>query len=144
MLKKILSITGKPGLFKIVSNGKNALIVEDILSHKRFAAHGRDKIVSLGDISMYTTGEDVPLPEIFEKARELYDTKPVDFKTLQAEGKLREEFEKVLPDFDQDRVYDGDIRKFFSWYNLLLQAGITEFVDQEAPDAGQSGEAGEE
>ncbi len=131
MLKTILSITGKPGLFKIITNGKNMLLVEDIISHKRFPAHSRDKIVSLGDISMYTEGEDVPLPEIFENARKLYDGKPVDVKALQADGNLRDEFARVLPDFDRDRVYDGDIRKFFSWYNLLLQAGITEFVAKE-------------
>ena len=125
MLKTILSITGKPGLFKIISNGRNMLLVEDIISHKRFPAHSRDKIVSLGDISMYTTGDDVPLPEIFENAKKVYDGNQVDVKAMQKEGTLREEFAKVLPDFDRDRVYDGDIRKFFTWYNLLLQAGIT-------------------
>lgn len=128
MLKTILSITGKPGLFKIISNGRNMLVVEDIISHKRFPAHGRDKIVSLGDISMYTSGDDVPLPEIFESAMKVYEGKPVDVKAMQAAGTLRDEFAKVLPDFDRDRVYDGDIRKFFTWYNLLLQAGITEFT----------------
>ncbi len=125
MLKTILSITGKPGLFKIISNGRNMLLVEDIISHKRFPAHSRDKIVSLGDISMYTSGDDVPLPEIFENAKKVYDGNQVDVKAMQKEGTLREEFAKVLPDFDRDRVYDGDIRKFFTWYNLLLQAGIT-------------------
>lgn len=128
MLKTILSITGKPGLFKIISNGRNMLLVEDIISHKRFPAHSRDKIVSLGDISMYTSGDDVPLPEIFENAKKVYDGNQVDVKAMQKEGTLREEFTKVLPDFDRDRVYDGDIRKFFTWYNLLLQAGITTFT----------------
>ena len=93
MLKTILSITGKPGLFKIITNGKNMLLVEDIISGKRYPAHARDRIVSLG------------------------------------------EFAKVLPDFDRDRVYDNDIRKFFSWYNLLLQAGFTAFKDPEPADA---------
>lgn len=131
MLKTILSITGKPGLFKIVTNGKNMLLVEDIISHKRIPAHSRDKIVSLGDISMYTLGEDVPLAQILENARKLYEGKSVEVKALQEAGKLREEFAKVLPDFDQDRVYDGDIRKFFTWYNLLIQAEITDFVEAE-------------
>lgn len=120
MLKTILSITGKPGLFKIISNGRNMLLVEDIISHKRFPAHSRDKIVSLGDISMYTSGDDVPLPEIFENAKKVYDGNQVDVKAMQKEGTLREEFAKVLPDFDRDRVYDGDIRKFFTWYNLQV------------------------
>ncbi|MBD5232494.1 MAG: DUF5606 domain-containing protein [Muribaculaceae bacterium] len=135
MLKTILSITGKPGLFKIVTNGKNMLLVEDIISGKRFPAHSRDKIVSLGDITMYTETEDVPLGEIFESAKKVYDAKPVDVKAMQAAGTLRDEFAKVLPDYDRDRVYDGDIRKFFSWYNLLLQAGITDFVAAEEKEA---------
>lgn len=127
MLKTILSITGKPGLFKIITNGKNMLLVEDITTHKRYPAHARDKIVSLGDIAMYTDAEEVPLGDVLEAARKLYDGKPVDLKAIQAAGTLRDEFAKVLPDFDRDRVYDGDIRKFFSWYNLLLQAGLTDF-----------------
>lgn len=131
MLKQIISITGKPGLFRIISNGKNLLIVEDLLSKKRFPASGRDKLVGLGDISMYTTGEDMPLPEIMEKARVLYDGKPVDYKALEKQGALRDEFARVLPDFDSDRVYNGDIRKFFQWYNLLLQAGFDTFIAPE-------------
>ena len=134
MLKTILSITGKPGLFKIVSNGKNMLLVEDITTHKRFPAHARDKIVSLGDISMYTDADDVPLGEIFEKAKTLYDGKPVDLKAIIKAGALRDEFAKVLPDFDRERVYDGDIKKFFSWYNLLLAAGLTDFLPAPAED----------
>lgn len=78
------------------------------------------------------------MADVLENAGKLYDFKPVDVKALQAAGALRDEFSKVLPDFDRDRVYDGDIRKFFSWYNLLLQAGFTTFKDpeedaQEAP-----------
>lgn len=131
MLKQIISITGKPGLFKIISNGKNMLLVEDIISGKRYPAQGRDKIVSLGDISMYTETEDVPLGEIMESAKKIYDAKPVDIKAMQAAGTLRDEFAKVLPEYDRDRVYDGDIRKFFTWYNLLLQAGLTDFTTPE-------------
>ena len=141
MLKTILSITGKPGLFKIVTNGKNMLLVEDLISGKRYPAHGRDKIVSLGDIAMYTDAEEVPLADVLENAGKLYDFKPVDLKGLQAAGTLRDEFAKVLPDFDRDRVYDGDIRKFFSWYNLLLQAGFTTFKDPEPADAPESADA---
>lgn len=137
MLKNILSITGKPGLFKIVTNGKNMLLVEDIISGKRYPAHGRDKIVSLRDIAMYTDSEEVPLADVLENAGKLYEFKTVDVKALQAAGALRDEFSKVLPDFDRDRVYDGDIRKFFSWYNLLLQAGFTTFKDSKEADARQ-------
>jgi len=142
MLKTILSITGKPGLFKIVTNGKNMLLVEDLISCKRFPAHSRDKIVSLGDISMYTAADDVPLADVFDAAFTLYEGKPVDVKALLAAGSLRDEFAKVLPEYDRDRVYDGDIKKFFTWYNLLLQAGFTKFKDDDKAGtaAGQSEE----
>lgn len=130
MLKTILSITGKPGLFKIVSNGKNMLLVEDIISGKKYPAHSRDKIVSLGDISMYTDADEVALADVFESANKLYEGKPVDLKTLVAAGTLRDEFAKVLPDFDRDRVYDGDIKKFYTWYNLLKQAGFETFIEE--------------
>lgn len=138
MLKTILSITGKPGLFKIVTNGKNMLLVEDLISGKRYPAHSRDKIVSLGDIAMYTDEDDVPLSQVLENARKLYDGKSVDVKALQAGNELREEFGKVLPTYDRDRVYDGDIRKFFTWYNLLMQAGFTTFVEEAAPESDEA------
>lgn len=142
MLKTILSITGKPGLFKIVTNGKNMLLVEDLISGKRFPAHSRDKIVSLGDISMYTYADDVPLADVLDAACTLYGGKPVDVKALLAAGSLRDEFAKVLPEYDRDRVYDGDIKKFFTWYNLLLQAGFTKFKDDDK--AGTETESSEE
>jgi len=141
MLKTILSITGKPGLFKIISNGKNLLLVEDITTGKRIPAHGRDKIVCLGDITMYSESDDVPLGRIFQSAKELYEGKTVDVKALQSAGKLREEFARVLPDYDRDRVYDGDIRKFFTWYNLLTAASLTDFLPAEDAPAEDAPEA---
>lgn len=135
MLKTILSITGRPGLFKIVTNGKNMLLVEDLKTKKRIPAHSRDKIVSLGDISMYTDADEVPLSDVLQQARDLYGGKPVEVAALVKEGTLREEFAKVLPEFDRERVYDNDIKKFFSWYNLLLEAGFTSFKDEEVSEA---------
>lgn len=139
MLKTILSITGKPGLFKIVTNGKNMLLVEDLISKKRIPAHTRDKIVSLGDISMYTDADDVPLADVLENALKVYGGASVDLKELVKNNTLRDEFAKVLPDFDRDRVYDGDIRKFYTWYNILLQAGFTTFKEESA-DKGETTE----
>lgn len=135
MLKTILSITGRPGLFKIVTNGKNMLLVEDLKTKKRIPAHSRDKIVSLGDISMYTDADEVPLSDVLQQACDLYGGKPVEVAALVKEGTLREEFAKVLPEFDRERVYDNDIKKFFSWYNLLLEAGFTSFKDEEGSEA---------
>lgn len=138
MLKTILSIAGKPGLYRLVSQGKNMLIVESLSTGKRTPAYIRDKVMSLGDISMYTMDADVPLATIMQSAFEKTEGKPVDIKTLGDKG-IRDLFGEILPDYDRDRVYLTDIRKFFSWYNALLAAGYTKFVeetsDEAAPDS---------
>lgn len=130
MLKGILSIAGKPGLFRLVNQGKNMLIVENIATGKRMPAYARDKVVSLGDISMYTFDGDVPLSDVLEKLKEVTECKPVDAKGMDDET-LRTFFATVLPDYDEERVYSTDIRKLFSWYNQLLAANITDFAEEE-------------
>lgn len=131
MLREILAITGKPGLFRIVSQGNRTLVVEDLKSKKRFPAHSRDKVVSLGDISMYTDSGDKPLGEILDLVYAKNEGKTIDVKQLITEGNLRLEFESILPDFDQDRVYDNDIKKLFTWYNILVEEGMTRFTPEE-------------
>lgn len=137
MLKTILSIAGKPGLYKLVSQGKNMLIVETISTDKkRIPAYATDSIVSLGDIAIYTNDAEVPLAEVFEKIKEKYSGEVVDFNAKKASlNKLQEFLGEILPDFDQDRVYASDIKKMVSWYNLLIQNGITEFTETEDDDA---------
>ena len=141
MTERILSISGKPGLFKLVSQGKNMLIVEDIATGKRRPEYMRDKLMSLADIAMYTTSEDVPLYTIYGNIYKLEDGKTVDIKSLEDDEALREYFAKVLPDFDRDRVYSSDIRKALTWYNQLVEAGITDFS---TPDTKTEGEDKEE
>lgn len=131
MLKEILAITGKPGLFKIVSHGNKTLIVEELTTGKRLPVGAREKVISLGDIAMYTDSGDKPLGEIMDLVYTHNEGKPVDVKKLVAEKKLREEFESIVPDFDKDRVYDNDIKKLFSWYSLLVNAGFTKFTKEE-------------
>lgn len=135
MLKEILSITGKPGLFKIIAHSSRNIIVEDVSSKKRFPVSARDKIVSLGDISMYAESEDKPLGDILDATYKVYEGKPADVKKIVDEKRLGEEFARILPDYDRDRVYDKDIKKLLSWYNLLLEAGFTKFTEEkeEAP-----------
>lgn len=134
MLREILAITGKPGLFRIVSQGNRMLLVEDLKTKKRFPALSRDKVVSLGDIAMYTDSGDKPLGEILDLVYARNDGKAIDVKQLIADGKLRDEFEAVIPDFDKDRVYDNDIKKLFTWYNILLEAGMTKFTEEDKKD----------
>lgn len=128
MLKKILAITGKPGLFRLISNGKNMLIIESLVTGKRQPAYARDKVMSLGDISIYTTEGDVPLPEVLESVSKKAEGKPVDIKAFLYDEDIRAYFEEILPAFDKERVYTSDIKKLLSWYNILIGAGITEFV----------------
>lgn len=133
MIERILSISGKPGLFRLVSQGKNMLIVESLSTGKRIPAYPHDKVISLRDIAIYTTEEDVPLADVFEKVAEKAGRQPVDMKVFASDKEIRAYFGEILPDFDENRVYTTDIKKLFSWYNQLLVAGITKFKDDE-PD----------
>lgn len=131
MLRRILSISGKPGLYKLINQGKNMLIVESMTTGKRGPAYAHDKIVSLGDISIYTTDDEAPLADILEKIKEVNGGKAVDVKLLGSDEKVREYFKEILPNFDEDRVYTTDIKKVLSWYNQLIASGVTEFKDEE-------------
>ena len=145
MLKRILSISGKPGLYKLMSQGKNMLIVENIATGKRMPAYARDKVVSLGDISIYTNDGDVPLTDVLEKVKEATGCQPVDVKSMK-ETELRDYFKTILPEYDEDRVYTTDIRKLFQWYNQLIAAGIHEFKKSEIAEdkAAEAAEAADE
>ena len=131
MLKKVLSISGKSGLFKLIAYGKNGLIVESFADKKRFSAQARDKVISLGDIAIYTQDQEVPLWQVFETIYKKYEGKLLDTAELKTGAQLYEFFNQVLPDFDQDRVYTSDIKKVVNWYNALVGAGFTEFKTEE-------------
>lgn len=129
MLKQILSITGKPGLYRIITPGKRTLLVEDMVRKKRFPLGARDKVVCLGDIAMYTVGEDLPLDVILDRVYAAENGEKIDVKSLDNDM-LREEFAKAVEDFDRDRVYPSDIKKLFNWYNLLIAQGFTKFTEE--------------
>ena len=132
MLKNILAITGKPGLYRLVNRGTNMLIVESLLDGKRMPTYARDKIISLADVSMYTTGDDIELWKVLEAACKKEDGKPCAIDAKKADNKVvLAWFDEVLPDWDRDRVYTTDVRKLISWYNILINAGITTFAPEE-------------
>lgn len=135
MLKTILSIAGRPGLFRLVNRGKNMLIVEALATGKRTPAYAHDKVISLGDISIYTTEGDVALSEVLEKVKKTTGGTAVDVKAIGDDQAVRAYFETILPTYDQERVYTTDIKKLFSWYNQLLAAGINEFKTEEEQEA---------
>jgi hypothetical protein len=142
MLKTILSISGKPGLFKLVSQGKNMLIVESLADKKRIPAYAKDKVISLGDIAIYTDEEEVPLHVVLTGVKEKENGVKTAFNISSAKpDDLRAYLAAILPNFDREKVYPSDIRKLLSWYNLLIASGITDFTPEEKP---QEAEAEEE
>lgn len=126
MLKKILSISGRPGLFKLVSQGKNMYIVESITDGKRIPTYPRDKVVSLGDIAIYTSDEEVPLSEVLNTVKEKENGGKCVLSNTQPDT-LKKYFSEILPDFDRERVYPSDIKKLISWYNMLIEADMSDF-----------------
>jgi dephospho-CoA kinase len=142
MEKTILAISGKSGLYVMVSRGRSTIIVETLDEQKkRFAVGLHDKITSLNDVSMYTDGDDTPLLTVFNNIKTMQDGKPVDLDPKKASKEQLEDFmAKALPDYDRDRVYQNDIRKLITWYNILVTNGITDF---DLPEE-QSEEAQEE
>lgn len=143
MIKKILAISGKPGLYKLISRGNKSLIVETVDEQKkRVPAFGADRVVSLGDISIYTNDDsEVPLSSVFESIKANYGDKPLDLSPKKAsQDDIIAFFTKVLPNYDTDRVRVSDMRKVLSWYNILTADGYTEF----APKAEEESAAAEE
>lgn len=140
MLQTILAISGKPGLYKLVSKAKNSLIVEILdETHRRLPAFAADRITSLADIAMYTDGDDVPLGKVLENMKQLEESKEASINYKKASGdELREYFAKVLPNFDRERVHVSDIKKLIQWYNILVNNGVTDFENEMQPTPGDN------
>ena len=140
MQQTILAIAGKPGLYKLVSRGKNNLIVEALdATHKRMPAFGTDRITSLADIAMFTDTDDVPLMDVLESLKTVEEGKKSTLDYKKATGaQLSEYFAKVLPNFDRDRVHGSDIKKLVQWYNILIENGITDFKEEMQPTEGDN------
>ncbi|MCI5743926.1 DUF5606 domain-containing protein [Phocaeicola faecicola] len=139
MLKTILAISGKPGLYKLISQAKNMLIVESVSpDKKRMPIYASDKVISLGDIAMYTDDDEVPLANVLEavKQKENGAVAALDYKKASAE-ELHAFMAEVLPEYDRDRVHTSDIKKLIQWYNLLIANGETEFVEPAAEESAE-------
>lgn len=125
-LTEILSITGKPGLFKMVANVKNGLIVESLIDNKRFPVFAHERISSLEEISIYTLDEDLPLKDVFKKIADHLAGASID-SHLGTETQQKEFFKTVLPDYDEDRVYTSHIKKILAWYKSLQDNDLLNF-----------------
>ena len=139
-LEKIISVSGKSGLFKVVSAGKVAVVAESLVDGKRQPILSTQRVSTLADISMFTYEEDVKLTDVFSTMLGQNDGKEAINHKVE-EAVLRKTFEGILPNYDIDRVYLSDIRKVFQWYNLLLKEGLmkkeeaaTEVADKPAKE----------
>lgn len=132
MFERVLTISGKPGLYRLVSSGRNMFVVEAVdASHKRMPVYNSDKVVMLDDIAIYTDTEEVPLRNVFKAIYEKEQAVlPFDIKMSTPE-ELVEYFETIMPDYDRERVYLTHIKKMYSWYNILVANNVVDFSDKE-------------
>jgi hypothetical protein len=143
ILKDILSISGEPGLFRFIAQGKNAIIVEHLETKKRSSAYSSAKVSSLEDIAIFTEKEDMPLGKVFDLIHEKENGGPAIDSKADA-GKLKVWFEGILPDYSKDKVYTSDIKKLASWYNLLHNLNLLVKEEPEAKTGEAEAVAGEE
>ena len=133
-LSKIVSISGKPGLYVVKSQAVGRLIVESVIDGKCSPAFARDRMSSLEEISIFSTDEDRPLKEVFKMIHEKMGDK-VDFDFKKANNdELREKFAFVMPDYDEDAVYPSDMKKVFAWYQMLMDKNLLDFTEEEQPE----------
>ena len=125
-LKDILAIAGQPGLYKFVAQSMRGVIVESLIDGKRMNASATSRVSALTEISMFTEGEDIALADVFTNICNYTEGKQA-ISHKESPEKIKEEFAKVLPEYDRERVHVSDMKKCFAWYNILVEAGFTEF-----------------
>lgn len=131
-LKQILSISGKPGLFKILTGNRTPIVIQDLTTKVKRQLFPKDKVVSLYDISIYTEEGDLPLRTLLTTIFEKQSGKELDAENVAATPESLKSFmEEVLPNYDKERVYPTDIRKVVLWYNMLVKDGFITFEEQE-------------
>ena len=139
-LTKIVSISGKPGLYLIKSQAIGRIIVESVIDGKCTPAFAHDRMSSLEEISIFSTDDDRPLKEVFMMIHEKMGDK-VDFDYKKASNdELREKFAIVMPDYDRDAVYPSDMRKVFAWYQMLVDKNLLDFTVEENKPEGEAAE----
>ena len=130
-LQEILSISGAPGLHQYVAQGRGGIIVESLTTKKRSMVSGATKVSALGDIAIFTQTDDVPLADILTTIAKTNDKKVIAINNKSANEDAIKFFKKILPEFDQEKVHVSDIKKIATWYNTLVECGITEFNTEE-------------
>lgn len=134
-LDKILSISGKPGLYKVVTPTRNGFVAESLLDNKRITVNAHSNVSVLSEIAVYTLTEELPLREVFKKIRTKENGETTSISHKDDKSTLEEYFFDVLPEYDEDRVYASDIKKIVQWYNLLQQHGLLGTLDETKEEA---------
>lgn len=129
-LTKIISISGKPGLFNLIKQSRTGFIVESVETGKRTSVSSTNNVSLLANVAMYTMDAEVPLEEVFYKIAEK-ENLGLAISHKESGANLHAYFSEVLPDYDEDRVYDSDLKKLFQWYNILQKAGL---IDLDRPE----------
>ncbi|NEV94023.1 hypothetical protein G3567_07675 [Psychroflexus sp. YR1-1] len=132
-LDKVLSISGKPGLYELKAQTRGGFLAESFIDGKKIPVSMRNNVSILSEIAIYTYTEEIPLREVFQKIYEKEEAKPsIDHKS--SKNELTTYFREVLQEYDEDRVYPSDIKKVIQWYNLLISKNITDFSDPKAEE----------
>ena len=132
-LRTVLSVSGKPGLFKLIAHQKNGVVVESLLDGKRTAISANANVSSLGDIAIYTYEEEVPLRDVFKAMAEVTEGKEA-LSHKSSKDQLEDFFGEVLPKFDQERVYASDIKKVVQWFNILVKNDLLSILEEEGSE----------
>ncbi len=140
-LSKILAISGKGGLYLVVSQSRNGLIVESLLDGRKIPVFATERSSALADISIFGQEEDIPLEEVFSRIHKGTEGKPVEDPQKIQGSEIKIRFGELLPDYDQDRVYLSDMKKVFSWYNLLLEKEIIPLPEKPKDEEGEDASA---
>jgi len=134
-LDKILAISGKPGLYKIVTQTRTGFVAESLIDSKKFPVNMHSNVSILNDIAIYTLSEELPLRDVFKKIRDKEDSKQTSINHKDGKDVLEEYFFEVLPDYDEDRVYASDIKKVIQWYNLLQKNDLLHLLEEDKEDS---------
>jgi len=134
-LDKVLSISGKPGLYKLITQTRAGFVAESLIDGKRSSVSIQNNVSVLSEIAIYTLTEEVPLKEVFQKIKTKENGQQTSVLPNDSKDKLEEYFFDVLPDYDEDRVYVSDIKKVIQWYNLLQKHNLLDSIDSKAEKA---------
>ncbi|WP_341216185.1 DUF5606 domain-containing protein [uncultured Wocania sp.] len=130
-LDKVLAISGKPGLYRLIAQTRGGFVAESLIDNKRISVGVQQNVSVLSEIAIYTLTEEVPLRQVFANIKDKEKGEQTSVKPKDSKDKLEEYFFDVLPDYDEDRVYASDIKKVLQWYNLLHQHNMLSLLDDE-------------